>query len=126
MIGLLHVNEKMAMKKRLATLAHHRLELFEKIEAQRMEVAEISRHLQKPLVVVDAGLKAVRFIRNHPGLISGGFAALLSLRGMGVAGFAQKGWRLLYLYPSILSFGLKFLSSSTRSPNEGRHTDGHH
>lgn len=104
------------MKKRLAALAHRRLELFDKIEAQRMEVAEISQHWQKPLAVADTGLKAVRFIRSHPGLVSGGVAALLSLRGMGIAGFARKGWRLLFLYPSILTFGLKFLSSASRSP----------
>jgi len=105
------------MKKRLAALAHHRLELFEKIGMQRREVAEISRHLQKPLAVVDTGLKAVHFIRKHPGWVSGGIAMLLSLRGMGVASLARKGWGKLYLYPSILSFGLKLLSSSTRSPN---------
>ncbi|MDO8262711.1 MAG: YqjK-like family protein [Gallionella sp.] len=113
------------MKKRLAALAHRRLELFEKIAAQRMEVAEISQHWQKPLAVVDTGLKAARFIRSHPGLVSGGVAALLSLRGMGIAGFARKGWRLLYLYPSILSFGLKFLSSATRSPSAEEHLAGH-
>ncbi len=105
------------MKKRLAELAYRRSRLLEKIEIQRMDVADISLDLQKPLALADAGLKAVRFIRNHPGLVSGGFAALLSLRGKGVAGLAQKGWRLMYLYPSILSFGLKYLFSAFRSPS---------
>jgi len=105
------------MKKRLAELAYRRSRLLEKIETQRMDVADISLDLQKPLALADIGLKAVRFIRNHPGLVSGGFAALLSLRGKGVAGLAQKGWRLMYLYPSILSFGLKYLFSAFRSPS---------
>jgi hypothetical protein len=105
------------MKKRLAELTYRRSRLLEKIEIQRMDVADISLDLQKPLALADAGLKAVRFIRNHPGLVSGGFAALLSLRGKGVAGLAQKGWRLMYLYPSILSFGLKYLFSAFRSPS---------
>ena len=105
------------MKKRLAELAYRRNRLLEKIETQRMDVADISLDLQKPLALADIGLKAVRFIRNHPGLVSGGFAALLSLRGKGVAGLAQKGWRLMYLYPSILSFGLKYLFSAFRSPS---------
>ena len=104
------------MKKQLAALAHRRQALLEKIGDQRMEVAEISRDWHKPLALADAGLKAVYFIRDHPGLVSGGFAALLSLRGMGIAGLAQKGWRLLYLYPSILSFGLKYLFSAIRPP----------
>ena len=105
------------MKNQLAALAHRRRELLEKIEAQRMEVAEISVHWQKPLALVDVGLKAVRFIRNHPALVSGGVAALLAWRRKGIIGLAQKGWRLLYLYPSILALGLKFLSSATRSPS---------
>lgn len=105
------------MKKRLAELAYRRSRLLEKIEIQRMDVADISLDLQKPLALADAGLKAVRFIRNHPGLVSGGFAALLSLRGKGVAGLAQKGWRLMYFYPSILSFGLKYLFPAFRSPS---------
>lgn len=104
------------MKKQLAAIAYRRHELIKKIEAQREEVAEITRSWQKPLVLVDAGLKAARFIRDHPGWVSGGFAALLSLRGMGVAGLAQKGWRLLYLYPAVASFGLKFIFSAIRSP----------
>jgi len=104
------------MKKRLAALAHRRLELFEKIAAQRTEVAEISLHWQKPLAVVDTGLKAVRFMRSHPALVSGGMAALLAWRRKDTAHQAEKKrWRLLYLYPSILFFGFKYLSSASRA-----------
>jgi hypothetical protein len=105
------------MKKRLAALANHRLILLEKIEIQRTEVADISLDLQKPLALADAGLRVVRFIRGHRGLISDGFAAMQSLRGQGIAGLAKKGWRLIYLYPSIFSFGLKYLFSAFRSPS---------
>lgn len=114
------------MKKRLADLADRRRQLLEKIESQRMDVAGIVQDLQKPLAVADAGLNMVRFIRNHPGLVSGGFAALLSLRGMGIAGLAQKGWRLLYLYPAALSFGLKYLFSKTRYRGEVRNSEIDH
>ncbi|MEQ1837065.1 MAG: YqjK-like family protein [Candidatus Nitrotoga sp.] len=111
------------MKKRLAALMIQRHELLEKIVAQRMEMAEITQHWQKPLAFADAGLKAVRFIHDHPGLVSGGIAVLLSLRGIGIAGMAQKGWRLLYLYPSLFSFGLKFLFAATRSRSTGKNND---
>jgi YqjK-like protein len=114
------------MKKRFAALANRRRILLGKIETQRMEVADISLDLQKPLALADTGLKAVRFIHNHPGLISGGFAALLSLRGQGISGLAQKGWRLMYLYPSILSFGLKYLFSAFRSPSKERNSEVDH
>jgi len=114
------------MKKRLAELACRRRGLLEKIAAQRMEVAEISRHWQKPLALADAGLKAVRFIHNHPSLVAGGVAALLTMRRNGIVGLAQKGWRLLHLYPSILSFGFKYLSSAARSTSEMRNTEVDH
>lgn len=91
-----------------------------------MEVAEISLHWQKPLALVDAGLKAVRFIHSHPASVAGIVAALLAWRRKGIVGLAQKGWRLLYLYPSILAFGLKYLSSlATRSPNAEELLAGH-
>lgn len=111
------------MKKQLADIAHRRQKLLGKIAVQRMEVAEITWLWQKPLVLIDKGLKVVRFIHDHPGLVSGGFAALLSLRGVGIAGLAQKGWRLMYLYPSVLSFGLKFLFSATRTRGKERNAE---
>jgi hypothetical protein len=114
------------MKKRLVELAYRRRRLLEKIKVQRAVVADIALDLKKPLVLADTGLKAVRFIRNHPGLVSGGFAALLSLRGMGIAGLAQKGWRLMYLYPAAIAFGLKYLFSKTRSPGEVRNSEVDH
>ena len=114
------------MKQRLAAITNRRQGLVEKIKAQRMEVAEISKLWQSPLAVFDAGLKTVRFVRSHPGLISGGLAALLSLRSMGIAGLAQKGWRLLFLYPAAISVGLKYLFSAIRSPNKQRSSETIH
>ena len=115
------------MKKRLAALAHQRLELLGKIEAQRREVAEISQHWQKPLALVDTGLKAVRFIRSHPALVSGGMATLLawSRKDTTAHQAEKKRWRLLYLYPSILFFGFKYLSSASRSPGAEEPLAGH-
>ncbi len=111
------------MKKQLAALADRRGILLEEIEIQRMDLADIAVDLQKPLTLADAGVKAVRFLRNHPGWVAGGFAALLSLRGKGIAGMARKGWRLMYLYPAAIAFGLKylpaFLSPRAEEPSTG-------
>jgi len=114
------------MKQRLAELSDRRLRLLEEIETQRMEVAEISLDFKKPLALADTGLKAVRFIRNHPALVSGGIAALLSMRGMGVAGLAKKGWRLMYLYPAAISLGLKYLFPANHSHGEVRNSGVDH
>jgi hypothetical protein len=106
------------MKKRLAVLSCRRRVLLDKIEAQRVDVADISLDLQKPLALAGMGLKAVRFIHNHPGWVAGGFAALLSLRGKSMTRIVQKGWRLMYFYPAAIAFGLKYLFSKPRSPGE--------
>jgi hypothetical protein len=111
------------MKKRLAVMANHRRILLERIETQRRDVADIFLDLQKPFALADTGLQAVRFIRNHPGWVAGSFAALLSLGGKGgkggksITSMAQKGWRWMFLYPAILTFGLKYLFPAFRSPN---------
>lgn len=91
-----------------------------------MEMAGIALELHKPLAVADAGLNMVRFIRNHPVLLSGGFAALLSLRGRGIAGLAKKGWRLMYLYPAAISLGLRYLFPAAPSSGEVRDSEVDH
>lgn len=104
------------MKKRLAALAHRRRALSETIEAQRMEVACITRQWQKPLVLVDAGLKVARFMHSHPGLVAGGVAVLLAWRRGDTVNMVQKWWRLLYLYPAALFLGVEYLFFGIRSP----------
>jgi hypothetical protein len=111
------------MKQRLAELSVRRLRLLEEIQAQRVEFAAISVDFEKPLALTDTVLTAVRFSRNHPVLVSGGFAALLSIRGMGIAGLAKKGWRLLYLYPAAISLGLKYLFPATRTDREAYNSE---
>jgi hypothetical protein len=110
------------MKKRLAELADRRRMLLERIVIQRIEVAELASELKRPLALADAGLRGVRFMRDHPGLVSGGLVALLSFRGKGIAGQARKWWRLMYLYPSILSLVSRFLPGATHVPNRERDT----
>ena len=112
----------MSMKKHLADLACRRRELLKEIELQRMEVAEISRRWQQPLALLDIGLKATRFIRNHPALVSGGVALLMAWRRKQIAGMAQGGWRWLCLHPATLATGLKFLSLWIRAPDKERNT----
>jgi hypothetical protein len=99
---------------------------LEIIKTQRLEVAEISMDLHKPVALADTVLKVVHFSRNHPALVSGGFAALLSVRGMGIAGLAKKGWRLFYLYPAALSLGLKYLFPGTRPDHQSRNAEDYH
>jgi hypothetical protein len=88
------------MKKHATDIASRRCLLLEKIRIQRMEVIAISQQLQKPLALVDAGIKAVHFIRSHPTLITGSAALLLALRRRDFAAMKQHGWSLLCLHPA--------------------------
>lgn len=106
------------MNKRLADVTHRRHKLLEKIDAQRVNLSELSLSWKTPMTLIDGGLKVVHFARNHRALTAGGLAALLAFRRKGVVGLALEGWRLLYLYPSILSLGLRFLFPSTRPSDE--------
>jgi len=89
------------MKKRLAELACQRRLLLGKIEDQRVVLGEISLHWKQPLVLADTGLNAIRFMRAHPTLMSGGVAALLALRRNGIGSLLHKGWRALRGYPFL-------------------------
>ncbi|OIR04696.1 hypothetical protein GALL_130800 [mine drainage metagenome] len=111
------------MNKRLARLAQRRLGLLEQIESQRMAMAETTLHLHKPLAVVDVGLHAARLIYTHPVLFAGGVTALLTWRRHGIVGLAKNGWRLLYLYPSAIFFGLKYLGSALGSKSGDSNTE---
>lgn len=87
------------MKNQLEKIASRRRLLLDKINTQRIEVVEISLQLQKPLAVVNAGMKAVHFIRSHPTLVTSCFAMLLALRRRDFAGLKQHGGHLLRIYP---------------------------
>lgn len=106
------------MKKRLADLACRRCELLVKIETQRMEVANISIHWEKPLALVDTGLNTIRFIYNHPALVAGGVAAFIALRRKGITGLTQEVWRLLCLYHATI-----FLAKSSSSEGHKAEVD---
>lgn len=102
------------MKTQLANNAARRRQLLEKIREQRIELSEISETTKSPLALVDTGVKAIRFLYSNPKL-TGGVAALFALRRKSILGIALEGWRFMYLYPSILSIGLKYLPRLLRS-----------
>lgn len=108
------------MNQRLADIVHRRHALREKIRLQRTLVADITVQWQRPLALADTGLKAVRVIYQHPALVTSLVTAVLTLRHKGIFAFAKGGWRLLYLYPSAIFFGLKYLASVVSPANDTR------
>lgn len=96
--------------KRLEEVVGRRLDILEKIEYQRMEMADISSKLQHPFALVDHGLKGIRFVREHPGLLAGGMAALVAIRRMGIMAWIKKGWHLTSLYPVLFPLVTKYFT----------------
>lgn len=88
------------MNQKRHDLACHRQLLLKKINAQRIEIIEISLQLKKPLALADTGIKAVHFIRDHPALVASSVTVLLALRRGNLTLMAQEGWRLLCMYPA--------------------------
>lgn len=111
------------MKQERHDVACRRHLLLEKINAQRIEVVEISLQLQKPLALADAGIKAVYFIRHHPALLASGVAALLALRRGNLRLVVQQGWRLLSLYPAT-AYLSQCLSCRRRDTSRTGSSDG--
>lgn len=94
------------MKHSLTDILNRRRTLLARIDDQRMEVAALSRQWHTPLLAAESGLKAIRYLRAHPGVIIGSVAVLVLWRRKGLLHFARTCWRN---YPVLLSFGLKIL-----------------
>jgi hypothetical protein len=99
------------MKHQLAELADHRCRILKRIEAQRADVADIARHLQKPMKYFDAGLNAAHFVYRHPTLFAGGLAAILTFWRNGIPG-------INYIIPPILRFAFNRFLFNSRSVNQ--------
>jgi hypothetical protein len=81
------------MNNNLRKLAKRRERLVAEAETQRLSLIENVDAWRKPLAVADQGLYALRYVRNHPLMIAGGGAALLSmLRPGGLGKWLRLGW----------------------------------
>jgi hypothetical protein len=98
------------MKHQLAKLAEHRCRILQSIEAQRADVADIARHLQKPMKFIDAGMNVAHFAQRHPTFIAGTFAVILTFWHKGIPGIS-------YLIPPILRFAFNRILFTTPSTN---------
>jgi hypothetical protein len=103
------------MNEKLAHLALRRAALRETIADQRSAMTLITQDLQRPLAIANMGFRAVRFIREHPVLVTGSVTGLLTLRRSGLPGLIKHGWRMIVLYPSAIFLGLKFLATAKSS-----------
>jgi len=78
-------------------IARRKERLAARAQAQRAAIAASFGDLGRPIGVADHALEVVRFLRARPALIAAAVAALIVLRGRGLAGMATRAfsaWRL--------------------------------
>ena len=80
------------MNAKLIQLAERRTILVARAATQRVELSQILAPCRGPLAVVDEGLVAVRYIRDHAALLVGAAAFVAPLRPLRVARWLRRGW----------------------------------
>lgn len=79
-------------------LARRKERLIAHAAAQRETIAGAFRALERPIVVIDRGVAATRFLRAHPVLVGAAVAALVVFRRRSIGGVVMRGlalWRIL-------------------------------
>ncbi len=80
------------MNPKLIELAEHRTTLVARAATQRAELSQALAPWRRPLAVVDQGLVAVRYIRNHAALLAGVAAFVVPIRPLRAARWLRRGW----------------------------------
>ena len=80
------------MNAKLVELAERRTTLVARAATQRVELSQALAPWRGSLAVVDDGLVAVRYIRNHAALVVGIVAFVAPLRPTRLARWLRRGW----------------------------------
>ena len=80
------------MNAKLIELAERRTTLVARAATQRVELSQALAPWRGSLAVVDEGLAAVRYIRNHAALLVGVVAFVAALRPLRAAKWVRRGW----------------------------------
>lgn len=81
-----------SMNEKLTRLVERRERLIMRAAAQRMALAQGIEPWRTPLALVDQGLDALRFIKNHPVWIVGGGLLLAAVRPGRAGKWLGLGW----------------------------------
>lgn len=80
------------MNKRLIELAERRERLVATIELQRGALARQVAPWRGVLSVADRGVEAVRYLKQHPGLVAGAVGFFVALRPHRAFTWLKRGW----------------------------------
>lgn len=78
---------------KLANLAKRREHLIAEAAAQRLMLKQQIEPLRAPLILLDRGISAVRYVKNHPAWALSTSVALLTVaRPSRLSKWLQRGW----------------------------------
>jgi len=80
------------MNAKLIELAERRTTLVARVVTQRVELSQTLAPWLGSLAMVDEGLVAMRYIRNHAALLVGIAAFVVPLRPLRLARWLRRGW----------------------------------
>lgn len=81
------------MSSRLIELAERRERLVAKIALQRTELSGHMAPWKGACAVVDQGVSAVRYLRQHPAWVAGALAFVVALRPRKALVWMMRGWK---------------------------------
>lgn len=80
------------MKKKLALLAERRKQLIAHAAEQRITLAQDIEPFRTSIALVDTGMAAVRYVKQHPVLMIGGAILFGLLRPTRLGKWMKSGW----------------------------------
>jgi YqjK-like protein len=80
------------MNAKLIEMAERRTTLVTRVATQRAELSQALATWRGSLAVVDQGLVAVRYIRNHAALLVGVVVFVAPLRPLRLVRWLRRGW----------------------------------
>lgn len=80
------------MKHNLRQIAQRRNHLQAQAALQRVQLGQSIERLRAPLLLVDRGVDAIRFVRRNPLLLAGAGALFIALRQYGAGKWMRRGW----------------------------------
>jgi hypothetical protein len=89
------------MNAKLMELTERRETLVGRAAIQRVELSQTLATWRGPLAVVDEGLVAMRYIRNHAALLVGVAAFVVPLRPLRVARWLRRGWVVWHMAVAV-------------------------
>lgn len=95
------------MNKKLALIIKRREQILERIANQRIALAQHAAPWRAPLALIDRGLTALRYIKQHSILAAGATALIGMIRPSRTSTWLRSGWAAFLAVRKLRSWLIK-------------------